>query len=376
MAVIKGNTYSETITGTSGNDTIDGNGGSDSIDGGGGIDTAVFFANSSDFTVTNLSGVVRVTALSSAPYSPSPYTYSTVNLKNVEKLQFLDKTIELSDSGVEGSTSYSISPATISISENTSSQSFTITRSGDLTAETIYVSTTSTTEGYSNSSDYKGILNQAVSFGAGVTSAEVKVEIINDATPEEDETFGLIVQRNADDSASTFLAKSTFTISDDDSGDTTPGLKTTPDNILVAAVNLSARAYSDTHYNDPLVISEINTRVESWTPLKAVDLGFSETDSRFEAGRDLLRYDFDNASATAGLTILDGKRTLGIAFEGTNGLLTEDMSENIKNIDEYYHSLSDFTKAIFEYLMKDTNGIEQVLVTGHSLGGATAQNFT
>ena len=246
--------YAETITGTSENDIIDGNGGSDFINGGNGTDTAVFFGNSSDFTVTNLSGAVRVTGLSSAP---SWYSYATMKLLNVEKLQFLDKTIELSDSD---------------------------------------------------------------------SSAPIE-------------------------------------------------FKTTTDNVIVAALNLSARAYSDGHYNEPSVISEINTRVESWTPLKTVDLGFSETDPRFEAGRDLLRYDFDNASATAGLTILDGKRTLGIAFEGTNGLLTEDMVDNITNIDKYYHSLSDFTEAIFAYIMKDANGIEQVLVAGHSLGGATAQNF-
>lgn len=163
-----------------------------------------------------------------------------------------------------------------------------------------------------------------------------------------------------------------------------PGLETTSDNIVVAALNLSARAYSDTHHSDQQIINEINGQIKNWSPLEATDLGFSATDTSFSkvggaVDGDLLRYDFRNASATVGLTMLDGKRTLGISFEGTNDESTEngkqDWKQNIGNIREYYDSLTDFTQAVFEYSMKSANSIEQVLVTGHSLGGATAQNF-
>ena len=92
MATITGSYYGQNLYGTSGNDTIDGAGGKDYIDGGSGIDTAVFFSNSSDFTVADLSGVVRVIGLSSAP---ADYKNYTVELLNVEKLQFLDKTVAL-----------------------------------------------------------------------------------------------------------------------------------------------------------------------------------------------------------------------------------------------------------------------------------------
>jgi Calx-beta domain/RTX calcium-binding nonapeptide repeat (4 copies) len=224
--IILNKTWSETISGTSGNDSIDGNGGHDFIGGGAGIDTAVFFGNSSDFTVTDLSGVVRVTGLDSAP---SNYRGYTAELVNVEKLQFLNKTFSRDvSSGTEKTTGYSVSPASASISENTASQNFTITRSGDLAAETVYVSTTFT-EGFANNNDYKGILNKAVSFSAGATSAGVTVEIVNDASFEKNETFGLIVQKNANDPASTYLAKSTFTITDDDNN-TNPAPK--PDNTI------------------------------------------------------------------------------------------------------------------------------------------------
>jgi len=92
MAIIKGNVYGETIVGTTGNDTIDGAGGDDFIDGAAGTDTAVFFGKSSDFTITNLSGAVRVTGLGTAPYV---YRDSTVKLLNTEKAQFTDSTVTL-----------------------------------------------------------------------------------------------------------------------------------------------------------------------------------------------------------------------------------------------------------------------------------------
>jgi len=92
VATIKKTRASETIIGTNENDTIDGAGGNDFIDGGNGVDTAVFLGNRSDFTVHNLSGVVRVTGLNTAP---SDYRGTTTKLINVEKIQFLDQTIDL-----------------------------------------------------------------------------------------------------------------------------------------------------------------------------------------------------------------------------------------------------------------------------------------
>ena len=89
MAKITDNSVSRSLFGEDDeNDTIDGGGGNDFIDGKSGIDTAVFFGDSSDFTVIDLSGVVHVTGLDSAPES---YRGDTAELVNVEKLQFLDK---------------------------------------------------------------------------------------------------------------------------------------------------------------------------------------------------------------------------------------------------------------------------------------------
>ena len=112
-------------------------------------------------------------------------------------------------------TTYSLSPATTSVSEGVGTVTFTVTRSGTLPAETVYVST-STGEGYTNSSDYTGKLNEALTFTSGLTSKTVTVSITNDTVVENNETFGLLVQRNSTDAASIYLAKTTFTIQDND----------------------------------------------------------------------------------------------------------------------------------------------------------------
>ncbi len=111
-------------------------------------------------------------------------------------------------------TSYSLTPEATTVTEG-NQVTFTITRSGGMPAETIFASTTQT-EGYTNTKDYAGINGQAISFAAGQSTATITVQTINDVTPEADETFGLIVQRNSESPASTYLVKSTFTIHDDD----------------------------------------------------------------------------------------------------------------------------------------------------------------
>src|SRR2546423_5576548 len=79
----------------------------------------------------------------------------------------------------------------------------------------------STGEGSANNGDYTGKLNETLSFSSNQTSATVTVSITNDSVVESNETFGLLVQRNSSDPATTFLAKSTFTIADDDVAGTT-----------------------------------------------------------------------------------------------------------------------------------------------------------
>jgi len=110
--------------------------------------------------------------------------------------------------------SFSITPVSTSVTEG-GSLTFTVTRSSSVGSQTVYVSTT-TTEGFSNNSDYNGILNQVLTFNAGQTSKTVTVSTTNDSTIETNETFGIIVQQNSSDPVGTYLDKSTFTILNDD----------------------------------------------------------------------------------------------------------------------------------------------------------------
>ena len=315
------------IPGTDDNDTIDGGGGNDFIDGGAGIDTAVFFGNSRDFTVTDLSGVVQVTGLDSAPKN---YRGKTAELVNVEKVQFLDKSFPRDvPSGTADDNSTNTAPKPDKTISPTNAETGTIDANPD-----------------------------------GIVSSP-------------------LAKWRAEKRKSSESAESKLPVTDGDNS-TNSGLETTKDNILVAALNLSARAYSDNHHNSQLVVDDINSKIQEWKPLEATDLGFSSNSSRFskvgsEVGGDLLRYDYFHASATVGLTMLDGKRTLGISFEGTNVSLSAnallDIISDVSYIKGYYGLLKDsnFIPSILDYI--NANNIERVLVTGHSLGGATAQSF-
>lgn len=110
---------------------------------------------------------------------------------------------------------YSIAPGAATVGEDAGTLTFTVTRSSAAAAETLYVSTTPD-QGCANNGDYGGLLNQPLAFAAGQTSKTVTISIANDSIVEGNESFGLIVQRLASDPASVYLAKSIFTIVDND----------------------------------------------------------------------------------------------------------------------------------------------------------------
>lgn len=112
-------------------------------------------------------------------------------------------------------TLYAIAPTSLSVPESGVTASFTLTRTGALPVETVFVSTTET-EGAANNGDYVGLAAQAFAFASGQAALTINVSILNDAVAESAETFGLIVQRNANEAANVFLAKATATIIDED----------------------------------------------------------------------------------------------------------------------------------------------------------------
>jgi hypothetical protein len=140
-------------------------------------------------------------------------------LDHLDTQDFVVRAMPLSEpKAASASTSYSISPGSVTVNENAGTVTFTITRSGSLPAESLFVSTVQgSSNGFSaNNGDYTGKLNETLSFSANQTSRTVTVSITDDTSVESDETFGLILQRNSSDPVSTYLARSTFTIHDND----------------------------------------------------------------------------------------------------------------------------------------------------------------
>jgi len=105
--IVQGTSRSELFTGTSGDDYFDTNGGNDVVDGGAGTDTAYFYADSTNFSITTLAGLTKITIPN---YSSSGiYGGGTVTLKNVEVAAFFDQeiTLQTSDESITTGTRYS-----------------------------------------------------------------------------------------------------------------------------------------------------------------------------------------------------------------------------------------------------------------------------
>ncbi|PWS34545.1 hypothetical protein DFH01_23670 [Falsiroseomonas bella] len=137
--------------------------------------------------------------------------------------------------------SYSISPASRVVNEDTGSISFTIRRPDARLAETVYVSTTFN-RGSLNDDDYVGWLNIPVTFTAGDDDETVTIVINDDSSREAPETFGLIIQSWPDQPASKYLASSSFTILDDDASGGSGSFATGNDEVWIEPV-VGARSY-------------------------------------------------------------------------------------------------------------------------------------
>ena len=78
-----------------------------------------------------------------------------------------------------------------------------------------------------------------------------------------------------------------------------------------------------------------------------------------------------NAEAIVATATYGGRRTLAIGFRGTND--NEDWRLDFQNINQHYDLFAPLTKAIKTLAAKGE--FDQVLMTGHSLGGAMTQMF-
>src|SRR5204863_221272 len=137
-------------------------------------------------------------------------------------------------------TSYSLTASPTTVVEG-NQVTFTITRSGDKPAETVYFSTLSDGSATYAEGDYATTSggspnNIAVSFSSGTTSRTLTLNILNDGIADSGEQFRAIIQRSTSDPVSTYLDRSSFvTINDAATQGTTYSL--TPSSTTVAEGN-------------------------------------------------------------------------------------------------------------------------------------------
>jgi Ca2+-binding RTX toxin-like protein len=111
-------------------------------------------------------------------------------------------------------TGYSLTPSSTTVTEGNSSITFTITRSGDRPAETIYASTLFDTA--RSPGDYDGLVNQAITFSSGQTSKTFTVGINDDTTIESTEHFRVMIAHNTSDGSAQAIDISDIFIQDND----------------------------------------------------------------------------------------------------------------------------------------------------------------
>ena len=91
--VITGTSRSDKLKGNHSNQTFDGKGDDDIIDGGRGIDKVLIFDNAQYFKMVTFAGTTKVTG----EFGSQPiYRGDTITITNIEKIQFVYKTISLS----------------------------------------------------------------------------------------------------------------------------------------------------------------------------------------------------------------------------------------------------------------------------------------
>src|SRR5947207_138940 len=95
-------------------------------------------------------------------------------------------------------TTYTITPNSASDVEDAGTLTFTVARSGDLLAETLFVSGIAS-DAVAETSDYIRWLNQTLVFSEGQLAQTITVANINEWAIDPDKTVELLVQRNAID---------------------------------------------------------------------------------------------------------------------------------------------------------------------------------
>lgn len=116
-----------------------------------------------------------------------------------------------------------------------------------------------------------------------------------------------------------------------------------------------------------------------WHAVTAAELGMAEKGSgsvRYSFKDGIYQGDTHGSSEGQALVLsrtIDGESVLTVAFRGTVDLI--DQYKDYFPFDKHYKNFKPLVAAVKEYVADKANGIDKVVVTGHSLGGAMAQLF-
>ena len=257
-----------------------------------------------------------------------------------------------------------------SIIENQGSITFTLTRSNPVGQEAVYISTVQNWNGSGvyNQGDYSGKLGENLTFADGVAQRTVTINVTNDQIPENSETFGLIVQSSPNALLSSVLTSGAFTITDDDSTVPPPKTLLTAEQLFaidgdksVTLADFSLAAYDNADASQV----QANLVAKGWDLLSSAELGGL---SNFSNGI----FTFGTGAAL----VAASQNALVISFRGTDNLanLHSDLPGWVAP-EVYYAQFANLIDAIDHYANQPNQSINEVFVTGHSLGAAMVHQY-
>lgn len=113
-----------------------------------------------------------------------------------------------------------------------------------------------------------------------------------------------------------------------------------------------------------LAVYEDKPEVNGWTPIPLDKLDVPK------GYKPNGHYINSNACAFVRETIINGEKSLALVFKGTDMWSPEDWIDNITHINDHYKKMRPLVDAVDKYAKE--HGVNRIIVTGHSLGGAMA----
>ena len=142
------------------------------------------------------------------------------------------------------------------------------------------------------------------------------------------------------------------------------------DRLIVAMAQLAEDAYDQ---------SSKDAKADGWHAFTAAELGMAGKGSgsvRYTFADGVYQGDTRHSSEGQALVLsreVGGKTILSVSFRGTVDL--EEQFLDYFPFDKHYESFKPLVAAVKKFVADASNGIDKVVVTGHSLGGAMAQLF-